>query len=66
MPYWILAQCDPYLSASSKAQAAFKSVFSEVKQPEVINFTKHEILNVKKPLALLTLLINLKINLGYL
>ena len=46
IPYWVYAQCDPYSSASSKAQAAFKSVFSEAKQPEVINFAKNEILNV--------------------
>ena len=46
MPFWILAQCDPYVSSSSKAQAAFKAVFSDAKQPEVINFTKNEILNV--------------------
>lgn len=46
MPYWILAQCDPYMSASTKAQNAFKAVFSEAKQPEVINFTKNEILAV--------------------
>lgn len=46
MPYWVLAQCDPYHSARSKAQNSFKTAFSEQKQPEVLNFSKTEIINV--------------------
>jgi hypothetical protein len=42
----MLAQCDTYANASSKAQNSFKNIFSDTKQPEVINFAKHEIINV--------------------
>lgn len=46
MPYWILAQADSYATAARIAENSFKSTFNETKQPEVVNFTKDEILNV--------------------
>lgn len=46
MPYWLLAQSDNHSIAARTAESSFKTTFNELKQPEVVYFTKDEILNV--------------------
>lgn len=46
LPIWLMAQCDSYAPAASKAKFLYTKLFSgESKQADVVYFARNEILN---------------------